>query len=128
MTTKAPACPAFTAGGWSVSPNAPLPTLGALAISSGMPSGVPQGSITVTGVSSVVTSAPENASSGGSSAGASHSGSGASTTSSEDGSATSAAGAVRQPRAHISFIVAGIDLTNLVVGLAVAGAGFILFL
>lgn len=37
VKTSAPACPASTAGGWSVDPNAALPTLGAAAVSSVSP-------------------------------------------------------------------------------------------
>lgn len=50
VKTTAPACPAYTAGGWAVDPNAPLPTLGQAALSgmtTGVPTTIPHGSITV---------------------------------------------------------------------------------
>lgn len=98
-TTKAPACPQSTVGGWSVDPNAKLPTLGAAMVSSGMPSGVPKGSITVSGPSSGAASnssmSPQTTSSAGSSVANEPSHSEASATTSVDSSATPTAGAVR---------------------------------
>ncbi|KIW94023.1 uncharacterized protein Z519_05339 [Cladophialophora bantiana CBS 173.52] len=47
VKTTPPTCPSSTAGGWTVDPSAPLPTIGVGAVSAGMPSGVPKGSITV---------------------------------------------------------------------------------
>jgi 1,3-beta-glucanosyltransferase GAS1 len=44
--TSVPSCPAFTSGGWTVDPSAALPTIGAAGVSPGIPSNVPQGSIT----------------------------------------------------------------------------------
>lgn len=51
FSAKIPECPAYTANGWSVDAAAQLPTIGAAGVSSGMASGVPTGSITVTGTS-----------------------------------------------------------------------------
>lgn len=48
--TTAPSCPAYTTGGWTVDPSAPLPTLGQSALTgmtTGVPSSIPHGSITV---------------------------------------------------------------------------------
>lgn len=56
VTTTAPACPASTAGtsAWTVDPSAALPTMGEVATSgmtTGLPSTIPSGSITVSGTS-----------------------------------------------------------------------------
>jgi 1,3-beta-glucanosyltransferase GAS1 len=59
FSAKLPQCPDYTAGGWEVSPAASLPTLNAQAVSSGMASGVPSGSITVSGITNP-SAAPTN--------------------------------------------------------------------
>ena len=43
--TTAPPCPSSTGGGWTVDPSAPIPTVGQIAVTSGMPTGIPKGSI-----------------------------------------------------------------------------------
>lgn len=61
--TSVPSCPAYTAGGWTVDPSAALPTIGAAGVSSGIPSGVPQGSITAAAAGSSGTSSVSKSSS-----------------------------------------------------------------
>ncbi|KAJ4518998.1 hypothetical protein HRR86_003306 [Exophiala dermatitidis] len=114
MTTTPPPCPSSTAGGWTVDPSAPLPTMGAEGVSTGMPSGVPKGSITVT------TSSTAQPSSTYSSTVSSSSG-GGSSTSGAASSATHKGAAGRLGAGSPSFDDAGI--LAMVVSLIAVGAG-----
>lgn len=61
VTTTPPSCPSYSAGGWTVDPSAPLPTLGEAGVTAGMPTNVPHGSITSISTSTATSSAhPKN--------------------------------------------------------------------
>jgi 1,3-beta-glucanosyltransferase GAS1 len=122
MSTSAPACPEYTAGGWAVDANAELPTLGATNVSSGMPDGVPTGSITVTG--EVSASEPTGKGTTSLSEGASGTASGLSEGETSTSTSTGAAAAVSSPL-HVrqkGFWHA----VGALIALGVAGAGFVL--
>lgn len=118
FTTTPPACPTSTAGGWTIDPSAPLPTIGAAGVSAGMPSGVPTGSITVISSASQHShtySSPVTPSS--------HS---ASTTSGGAAAATSKGAASRVASRPVLFDNAG--LMGTLVALVTVGAGVVFWL
>ncbi|OAP59315.1 hypothetical protein AYL99_06613 [Fonsecaea erecta] len=138
VTTTPPACPSSTAGGWTVDPSAPLPTIGVGAVSAGMPSGVPKGSITVTpsaaGTLSLSTSLSVSPSEPISQASSTYSSTvtpsisskASSTTSGGASSATSKGAAGRTVSGPLSF--QGVGFVGMVLGLATVGAGVMVWL
>ncbi|KAK5441491.1 hypothetical protein LTS15_011258 [Exophiala xenobiotica] len=124
-SASAPACPTSTAGGWTVDPSAPLPTLGAVGVTPGMPSGVPQGSITIMSTSSAF-SASQNSSTYSSTVSSSSATGARSTTSGAAASATSKGAAGRVGPAPILANNAG--LMGTVIALLAVGAGVVFWL
>ncbi|KAI1616087.1 Glucanosyltransferase-domain-containing protein [Exophiala viscosa] len=91
FSASIPTCPSSTAGGWTADPSAALPTIGAAGVSSGMPSGVPTGSITSVGSITVMSSTSQTSSTYSSTV--TSSGSSAHTTSASSTSSSSSSGA-----------------------------------
>jgi hypothetical protein len=114
MTTSVPACPSSTAGGWTIDPSAPLPTVGAAGVSTGMPSGVPKGSITITHPVTQASSTYSSTVTGASST----------TSSASAASSSSAAGrtVTNTPSAN------GSGLFGMVIALVTVGAGVMIWL
>jgi len=101
FTTSAPPCPPYTAGGWTIDPSAPLPTLGAAGVTS------------ATGT----TAANVTSGSGGSS------GTGTATAAS---SATQSGGSGKS--ASVSMVAGGAGLISMIVALLSVGAGVVFWL
>ncbi|EXJ82898.1 hypothetical protein A1O3_06714 [Capronia epimyces CBS 606.96] len=121
VTVTPPACPSSTAGGWTVDPSAPLPTMGAAGVSAGMPSGVPKGSITIKTSSVAQTSSTYSSTVTPSSGSTS-----TSTTSAAASSATSKGAAGRTVSGPALYSDAGV--MGMVVCLIAVGAGVIFWL
>jgi 1,3-beta-glucanosyltransferase GAS1 len=117
MKTTPPACPAFTADGWNVDANAPLPTMGAEGVTPGMPSGVPTGSITVTINTSHANSAP-----GASTSHTYPSTGNPSSTTSEGASAATSEGAAGKTSSN-PLSIGEVGVTGMIVALIAVGAG-----
>jgi hypothetical protein len=108
-----------------VDPSAPLPTLGAVGVTPGMPSGVPQGSITIMSTSSAF-SASQNSSTYSSTVSSSSATGAGSTTSGAAASATSQGAAGRVGAGP--FLANNAGLMGTVIALLAVGAGVVFWL
>ena len=125
METTPPPCPSFTADGWNVVSDAPLPTIGAEGVQSGMPSGVPTGSITVS-VNTNVTSAPSAPGAPAASTSLTYHSAGSPTSSEGASSATSEGAAGKTSTVPVS--ISDVGFMGMVVALIAVGAGVMILL